>query len=179
MSTPKEEEEEYRKNEKKWKEIRRMSIGQLLTIKGQDRRDFRQTLVEMALSCTARGELAGRQAAGQVGALYLSVGVPCFSPRFLQRAGLVLARRSYQSNHARLSGAPASVSPGLAALAGAPGGWRAAPSSPPNFVRLPCGVAASGVASPSPDHKAIGTGRADLERAFPHRFDFVLFEGAA
>jgi hypothetical protein len=48
MSTPKEE-EEYRKNEKQWKEIRRMSVGQLLTIKGQDRRDFRQTLVEMAL----------------------------------------------------------------------------------------------------------------------------------
>jgi hypothetical protein len=48
MSTPKEE-EEYRKNEKQWKEIRRMCIGQLLTIKGQDRRDFRQTLVEMAI----------------------------------------------------------------------------------------------------------------------------------
>jgi hypothetical protein len=43
MSTLKEE--EYRKNEKQWKAIRRMSIDQLLTIKGQDRREFRQTLV--------------------------------------------------------------------------------------------------------------------------------------
>ena len=48
MSTP-EEEEEYRKIDRQWKETRAMSFGQLMSIKDRNRRDFQQTLAEIAL----------------------------------------------------------------------------------------------------------------------------------